>query len=153
MATGSSRSTRPYSGVSQARHEAAVSKYRDAFSADVVWLMRSRVLRGFTSVWRWVYRLTGGRFGLAPGWVDLDAVAISFAVDRVLIPFGASTGDLAIESEFVVVPIEEGAMQLDRSTIADQVRRALRDANIYRRVILRFTDGDEVLTGSRDVAQ
>ena len=138
VSLGSPHATRPYSGLSVGRYDEAVTAYRMAFAADAVSVMRSPLLRGFTSLLRGAYRVTGGRIGLAPEWVDLDAVAITFAVERVLIPFGASTGDPAIEGDAVVVPIEEGARHLDRSVVVDQVHGILRESNIRRAVILRI---------------
>jgi hypothetical protein len=135
-----------YSGISRALYEAAVAEYRIGFSRDVERVMRSRIMRGLVGLARFAHRLTGGRFGLAPGWVDLDAVAIAFAVERILVPFGASADDLVIEADSLVVPVVEGNIRLDRHTIADHARRALSKSNTRRTVVLRFRDGDEVLS-------
>lgn len=124
-----------------------MTAYRIGFARDVERVMRSRVLRGFTGLMRFAFRLSGGRIGLAPGMVDLDAVAIAFAVDGVLAPFGASADGLIVEGDVLIVPVVEGDVRLDRRTIAARARSALSESNTRRRVVLRFHDGDEALTG------
>jgi hypothetical protein len=148
VATGS-RPAVAYSGISRLQYEAGVAKYRIEFSRDVERVMRSRIMRGLVGLGRLAYRLTGGRFGLAPEWVDLDAVAIAFAVERVLAPFGASTDDV-VEGDVLILRVVEGDMRLERAVIAERVRRELSESTTQRRILLRFDDGDEVLTPGRE---
>ena len=145
VSIGSRHPTRPYSGISQEGYDAAVTAYRAAFAVDAVGVMRSPILRGFTSLLRWTYRLTGGRIGLAPGWVDLDAVAITFAVDGVLAPYGAQTGDVAVDGKTLIIPILEGEVPMDRRAVADSVAAALRQHDLQRALVLRFPEHDEVV--------
>lgn len=95
VSLASPHATRPYSGLSVGRYDEAVTAYRISFAADAEWLMRSRVMRAPVGLWRWCYRVTGGRFGLAPGSVDLGAISIVFAIERVIAPLGAVPGDLS----------------------------------------------------------
>jgi hypothetical protein len=94
---------------------------------------------------RWCYRLTGGRFGLAPGSVDLDAVAITIAVDRVINPLGGETGDPLVDGNSLIIPVIEGDVPLDRVGVLDGVRLAIREHKPRRTVVLRFFDADEVV--------
>jgi hypothetical protein len=144
VVAGSRHPTHPYSGLSLERYEAAVTAYRTAFAADAVWLMRSPLFRAPVALLRSCYRLTGGRFGLAPEWVDLDAIAIAFAVEGVVSPMGAETGDLSLEGDALIVPVLEGDAPLDRVAVLDGVRVAIRRHKLRRRVVLRFHDRDEV---------
>jgi hypothetical protein len=145
VVTGSQRSARPYSGISRVEFDAAVAAYRTPFAADVVWLMRSPLLRAPVAFYRWCYRLTGGRFGLPPGMIDLDAVAIAFAVERVIAPFGAVTGDLSVEGDSLIVPVLESDTRLDRTAVADGLAAALRQRGLRRVVVLHFSDADKVV--------
>jgi hypothetical protein len=94
---------------------------------------------------RWFYRLTGGRFGLAPGSVDPDAVAIVFAIERVIAPMGAYTGDFSVEGDSLIIPVLEGEVPLDRIRVLDGVRLAIRNHKPRRNMVLRFVDADEVV--------
>jgi hypothetical protein len=143
IASGSSRSSRPYSGLSAARYDAAVEAYRTSFAAAAVAAMRSPVFRGFTSLMRMAYRVTGRRMGLAREWIDLDAVAIAFTIDGLLAGYGAQTGDPIIDGSSLTIPIIEGSMVLDRSTVVARVETAIRQHRFDRIVVLRFADGDE----------
>ncbi len=145
VSAGSRHPTHPYSGLSEERYQAAVTAYRTAFAADAERLMRSRFMRVPVALLRWSYRLTGGRFGLAQGSVDLDAVAITFAVDRVISPLGAETGDPLLEGDSLVIPVVEGDMSIDRAGLLNGVGLAIRDLAPRRHVVLRFFDGDEVV--------
>lgn len=145
VSAGSRHPTGPYSGLTLERYEAAVTAYRTAFAADVEWLMRSPFLRAPVGLMRWCYQLTGGRFGLAPGSVDLDAVAIAFAVDRVIGPRGAEAGDLSVEGDSLVIPVFEGDVSLDRAAVLDDVTEAVRRHKHRRTVVIRFSDRDEVI--------
>ena len=153
VATGSGPAN-AYGGFSRNVYDASVVQYRTEFARDVERVVRSRIMRGFVGLARLAYRLTGGRIGLAPGWVDLDAVAIAFAVERVLAPFGASADDV-VEGDVLVLRVVGGDIWLERAVIAERARRALGNSNTQRRILLRFDDGDEVLTpgGSDSVSQ
>jgi len=122
-----------------------VTAYRTAFAADAERLMRSRFFRVPVALMRWCYRLTGGRFGLAQGVLDLDAVAITFAVDRVINPLGAETGDPLVEGDSLIIPVLEGDVSVDRAGVLIGVGVAIRDLTPRRNVVLRFFDGDEVV--------
>ena len=144
VSLGSPHATRPYSGLSAGRFEEAVTAYRIAFAADAAWLMRSRVMRAPVALWRWCHRVTRGRFGLVPGSVDLEAIAIVFAIERVIAPLGAVPGDLSVEEDSLIVPVLEGDLPVDRVAVLDGVRVAIRRHKPRRSVVLRFHDRDEV---------
>ena len=107
--------------------------------------MRSHFFRVPVALMRWCYRLTGGRFGLAQGVLDLDAVAITFAVDRVINPLGAETGDPLVEGDSLIIPVVECDVSVDRAGVLIGVGVAIRDLAPRRNVVLRFFDGDEVV--------
>jgi hypothetical protein len=76
------------SDLTLAEYTASVRAYHEGFTADL--LRISPFLNWSTRVLEGAYKVTGGRFGLEPGMVDMDGVALAFVLDLDLQTIGWS---------------------------------------------------------------
>ena len=78
----------PISDLTAEAYDQAVRAYHHAFTDSLVRMHSSLLMRMTTGVFEAAHRLTGGRFGLQPGMVDLDGISLAFMLDEVLEPLG-----------------------------------------------------------------
>ena len=118
-----------YSALTEAEYLDAVNRYKDEFADNVAWLTRLPIFRR-----------------LAPSSVDLDHVALSAAIERVVARFGGQLGD-AVGRAPLSYPVSLPDAT-DRETFLRAVRDALRERSLDdRETWLMFADGDRARVG------
>ena len=139
----------PVTDLSAEAYEQAVRDYHHAFTADVVRMNSSLMMRLTTRLFEAAYRLSGGRFGVEPGVVDLDGVSLGFMLDESLEPLGWSCESAQLADRvrrIEVIPRGPGE-SADREQVRLTVDRVVRDGQFGGRHQLVFPDGDELRIG------
>jgi hypothetical protein len=128
-------------------YDSAVRRYQEHFARDVGHMTSSFPIRVFTLLFETVFRVTGGRFGLEPGIVDLDGVSLSFSLDVALEPLGwACESAHRLEGVRIIdVRPVDGAAAADRKSVVTAIQRVVTGSHRFagrHRVV--FPGGDQV---------
>jgi hypothetical protein len=121
----------PYTALTEAEYRDAVTRYSDEFADNVAWLTRVPSFRRF-----------------AGNSVDLDHVAISFTIERVVERHGGQLGDAAGRfplSYPVILPARADRDTFVRDVRDELTKRALSDRETW----LLFADGDRAQVAGR----
>lgn len=133
-----------YAPLDRNRYEAAIERYRDESVDGAVGALRSPGLRIPIAAARIVYQATGGRFGLAKDWVDLEATSVWIVVERAVKRLGGSLGEPA-KPRPLEFPVAGIATAAERSELTRAVRAELLQRRLAtRKIWLRFEDGERV---------
>ena len=126
--------------LTEAEHAEVVAQYHRRFEAALVEVNRSRPLRGMDGVFNLLYRVTGGRLGIAPEWIgDAEVNSAAMVVfNRVVEAGGSLSPDGPDPLSFNVTGIPEP----ERQGLRDAIRSALEEHRLPTADLrLRFDDG------------